>query len=370
MALDPFTLALMSGGAGAAGNLAGGFLGSQGGYSSGDQMFANFNPNLDLATQGSNFDLLSQIGFGNINNVPDQLQQLLGKINSLPIEERMKRRATNFLPQAFERSAAGQNPFDMPRGQAVQRTLGRLGIDADGLQTIVGQRNQQREQIQRLNEAGLGGMQIDTILNRAKASGTAAELLGGAADFARTGQPGQGIGQDLFNRDERQLGDLQDRLGVMANFGGINPAQLFESLTDAKLDQNLRLIEQQLGMSTALSGGLAPGSQAGSQAAGQQSQSSLNAAQIAAQQAQAANQLRQQASQDQAGSMAGGVSSALGGLGSTIGNAGILSQLFSQQPQTQQFSAGLAGGGLSPQGLQGISNRFSVPGVSQFGGGF
>jgi len=350
--MDPMTLALVGGGVGAAGNVAGGFLGGlTGGTSSGDMISSNFNPSLDPAIQASNYDLLSQIGFGNINNMPDPLQQLVGKINALPIEERIKRRAINFLPKSMKLQARGMDPFDYTRGHEVKTALKRLGIDATGLQDIAAQRDQQRAQIQQLRDAGLGGMQTDVILNRARAAQTANQLLGGAADFARTGQPGQGIGQDLFARDERQMADLQDRLGVMANFGGINPAQLFESLTDAKLDQNLRLIEQQLGMSTALQAALAPGSAAGSQAAGQSSGASLNAAQIAAQQAMAANQLRQQASQDQAGSLANGIGSALGGLGSAFGNAALMKGIFAQQqiPQTQQFTTGLVPGSTASQ---------------------
>lgn len=373
MVLDPATLAMIGGGVGAAGNVAGGLLGMGGGYSSGDQIMATFNPNLDLAMQASNYDLLSQIGFGNINNIPDPLRQLQGRIEQLPIEERMKRRAINKLPAALRRVNDGRDVFDFNKGNAVENTLRRAGIDEAGLRDLVAQSEQQKAQIQQLRDAGLGGMQTDVILNRARAAQAANQLLGGAADFARTGQPGQGIGQDLFNRDERQLADLQDRLGVMANFGGINPAQLFESLTDAKLDQNLRLIEQQLGMSTALQAALAPGSQAGSQAAGQQSQASLNAAQIAAQQAIAANQLRQNAAQDQAGSLASGIGSAIGGIGSAIGNAALMKGIFSQQaaqPLSSQFSSGLAGGGLSPQGIQNISNRFAVPGLSTTPGGF
>lgn len=348
---------LLGGLIGAGGNIAGGLLAADGmGVSSGDIINSYYNPSLDAALQGSNFDLLSQIGLSNINNIPDPIQQLIGRIEQLPLEERMKRRAINFLPKAISRQEKGKDPFDMRRGQAVKNTLRRMGIDATGLQNLVDQRSQQQEQIQALRDAGLGGIQTDVILNRANTARTASELLGGAADFVRTGQPGNPLTQDLFARDERQLADLQDRFGVLANFGGMNQAQFAEAITDARLDQNLRLIEQQLGMSSALSNALRGGSAAGSQAASQSSGNSLNAAQIAAQQAMASNSLRAQMNANQALSIGNGISSGASALGSAVSNSGLLSQLGqilggSQQTQSA-YTAGLDFSGPGSSGNQ------------------
>lgn len=359
---DPLSMALIGGGSllGASGNLAGGLLGSTGGMSSGDILNASFNPNLDLALQGSNFDLLSQIGFGNINNVPDPIQQLVGQIEALPLEERRKRRAINALPRVSQNIQSGaENPFDVNKVNALRGVLSRLGISEQGLQDRFTQQNEQRAQIQRLRDAGLDGIQEDVLLNRANAARTSSSLLGSAADLARSGQVSPGLGQELLGRDERQLADLQDRLGVLANFGGINPAQLFDTITDARLNQNLRLLEQQLGASTALQAALAPASAAGSQAAAQQTGSSINAAQIAAQQAMAANQLRQQAQMDQAGSIASGVSGAAGVLGSGLGNMGLLSGILGGQPST---TSGLQFGGPGSTGNQILTD------TARFGG--
>lgn len=208
------------------------------------------------------------------------------------------------------------DPVRLGNKATLSKILKQQGLNISDVQRIFDQQAQFDAQIKQLEDAGLGGIQVDTILNRSNAAKTASELLGGAADFARTGQPGNPLSQTLFDRDERLLGDLQDRLGVLANFGGINQSQLFDSLTDAKLDQNLRLIEQQLGISNALQTTLNPSSAAAANVAAQQAGTSLNSAQLAAQQAIAAGQLRQAGEMNRGTSLGNGVGTGSSSVGS------------------------------------------------------
>lgn len=367
--------AIIGGLLGAGGQVAGGLLGQGTG---GQGKTANYNPNLDLAIQAALFSGLDPIGFGDINSVPGPIEQLIGQINSSSLVSKTRNRALTALNSirndpSLLTDPYGKNftfdevlsflkdPSKLPEGRKVADpiaevfrgpqfggsklrsfieeqdsvvpirriprldfVLKKLGMTLDDITRIAEDEKVFRDQIQQLEDAGLGGLQTDTIINRANAARTASELLGGAAEFARTGQPGNPLSQTLFARDERQLADLQDRLGVLANFGGINPAQLFKSLSDAKLDQNLRLIEQQLGMSNALQASLNPATAAASSIAGQSSNASFNAAQIAAQQAAAAAGLRANQASGSSSSLANGVGAGSSSLGSMFSNLGLL----------------------------------------------
>lgn len=394
---------------GAGGQVAGGLLG---GGAGGQGRTVSYSPALDYALQASQYAGLDPLGFGTINQVPGPYQQLLAQLRATPITDRTRSKVfkaldtlrTNpgilddpsgeqFTPEQLmgflqdpSTIPAGRklpNSFDAVRSLGLtgdralkflqeqtsslplvnlprtQKILREQGLDFESIRSIFDQEKQFNADMQKLRDAGLGGIQTDTILNRANAAKTASELLGGAADFARTGQPGQGIGQDLFARDERQMADLRDQLGVMANFGGINPAQLFESLTDAKLDQNLRLIEQQLGMSNALQATLNPATAAASSIAGQGSGASMNAAQIAAQQAQAAAALRSNQQQASSSSLANGIAGGLGSLGSGIGNAMLFSSLLGNQG-SQMSPPSYTSAGLN---FDNVAGSFATPGV-------
>lgn len=363
--------AVIGGLLGAGGQVAGGLLGQGTG---GQGKTANYNPNLDLALQAALFSGLDPLGFGDINTVPGPIQQLVGDLQSTGAVQKTRNRALAALERIRRNPELVSDPFGeaftvqqirgflddpstIPEGRSLptqsnfamrnrdkiaqdifnkgrslpiegakylKKLLKNQGMSIEDLQGIFEQEARFQEQIKKLNDAGLGGIQTDTIINRANAARTASELLGGAADFAQTGQPGNPLSQTLFARDERQLQELQDRLGVLANFGGINPAQLFESLSDAKLDQNLRLIEQQLGMSNALQASLSPATAAASSIASQGANASFNAAQIAAQQAAAAAGLRANQASGSSSSLANGVGAGSSSLGSMFSNLGLL----------------------------------------------
>lgn len=365
---------------GAGGNIAGGLLG---GASGGQGKTSYYNPYLDYALQASQFDALNGIGFGNINNVPDPWQQLIGKLQSTAMDDKTRRRAmaalnnvrqdptllsdpygTNFTQeQVLEAQRTGQVPF----GRTVQfipndiRTLvdqrggvppnglpilnvGRLstalqaaGLSLDDLNGVLQQEADQKAQRERFKAAGLDKLNEQTIINRARANATANDLIGGAAAFAGGG-PLNETGNALLARDNRQLHDLEQQLGLASNFGGMNWGQAVKQLTNAHLDQQLRLIEQQLGMSTSIQAALNPGQTAASQSAAASSSTSMNAAQIAAAQAQAANQLRAQQAQNASGSLANGIGNAFAGLGQTISNQSLLNQL--NKNYTSGFNTG------------------------------
>lgn len=389
-------LAAIGGLLSAGGQIAGGYLGQTGTSSPRESVY---NPNLDLALQAGQFDSLNTIGFGNINKIPSPYQQLVDRLNSVSMPSKTRNKVLSALNNIRTDPSARDDPFgrnfspqelkdwfqrgDTPgapsgrQGQykkgeangkwetwtsmpiegvsALSRALKGTGLNIRGLKDIFAREDEFQAQIKRLNDAGLGKLNEQTILSRANAAATAAQLTGGAADFAKGGNP-SGLNLDIFNRDEKQMQELESRLGMMANFGGINPATMFESLTDAKLDQNLRLIEQQLGMSNALSAALNPGIAASSGAGAASSGGTMNAVQIAAQQAQAANSIRAQTQSNNATSMANGVAGGLGSLGSSIGNYSLMQQLNSLQTQnlggSSNYTAGLNFSGPGSTGNQ------------------
>lgn len=89
--------AVLSGLLSAGGQAAAGYLGSQGGTKPSDMVMPYYNPYLDYGLQSTNFDALNQLGFGNINNIPDPLQVLMGRISAAPVDNKTKRRAMTSL---------------------------------------------------------------------------------------------------------------------------------------------------------------------------------------------------------------------------------------------------------------------------------
>lgn len=384
--------AIIGGLLGAGGQVAGGLLGQGTG---GQGKTSNFDPNLDLATQATLFSALDPLGFGQISSVPSPFEQLVGRLNSTPMANKNRNRALAALnlirdnpellsdPRGNNFSAEQvrgflQDPSTVPEGRKIadavaqkfagyggsgkqfqnavnstgnvvpvkrvarlEAALKRLGMTTDDLSKLVEQETKFNAQMKELEDAGIGGMRTDTIINRAKAAATAAGLIGGAASFAETGQPGNELARNLLARDENQLQNLQERLGLAANFGGINPSALFSTLSDARLDQNARLIEQQLGVSNALQASLNPAFAAASSVANQNNQTALNSAQIAAQQAMAAAGLRSQGAQASSSSLANGVGSGSSALGSMFANLGLLSSR-DLNANSDQFSAGFS----------------------------
>lgn len=369
MVLDPMTMALVGGGSllGAGGQLAGGLL-SGGGMKARDMVIPTYDPALNLAAQASSLNTMSGLGFGNIGSIPDPLEQLIGRIQSAQIDEKTKRRAIAGLSSIRQQVESGVGIDEAIAGARnsgrITQTLGRLGMSTADIPGVFDDRARFNKQMESLRAAGLDDINTDTILNRYRAANTASQLIGAASDMASTGEPQDELGRQLLARDQRAMNDLQTQLGLRANFGGINPAVFGKTFADAQMDQNLRVLEQALGISGAIQTALSPYTAA----AGQDVDRSMNAAQIAAQQAQAANQLRAQMAQNQAQSTGAGIAGALGSLGSGLSNLGLLSSLGGGQPTGLSGSGATTNTGIGPgpaSGTWGGSSVWQPPSYSQ-----
>lgn len=326
MVLDPATMAAISGGISAAGNLAGGFLGAQGGLSPGEMIIPSFDVQGDPGLAAQQYDALNQLGFGNVNSVPGPLAQLVNRINGMSLDEKTKRRALVSLADI----AAGRSES---RPGRLTQVLSRLGMTREDVYSIVQQDAQFRDQQAKLAER-LGVMNQDTVLNRARAASAASQLLGEAGQYATGGQPSN-FQQSLLNRLNRNIDEQEQAYLLRAQYGGFNPAFGLERFQQARQDSELTALTQAVQAAAALTGGLNQGLQAAQTSAGLNSGASMNALQIAAQQAQAANALAQQTSINRADSLANGVAGAANALGGGFLSAGILSQ---PKPATQPIA--------------------------------
>lgn len=317
MVLDPATMAAISGGISAAGNVAGGFLGAQGGISPGEMIIPSFDAQGDLGLAAQQYDALNQLGFGDVNAVPGPLAQLVNRINGMSIDEKTKRRALRSLGDI----AAGRSE-SMP-GRLTQ-ILNRLGLTRSDVSSVVERDNKFREQQRQLSDR-LGVLNQDTVLNRAQAAASASQLLGEAGQYATGGQPSN-FQQSLLNRLNRNIDNQEQAYLLRAQYGGFNPAYGIEQFQNARQDSELTALTQAVQAATALTSGLSGGLQAAQSSAGLNSGATMNALQIAAQQAQAANALNNAASINRADSLANGVAGGANALAGGFMSAGILGQ--------------------------------------------
>lgn len=323
--MDPMTMAAIGGGAmNAGGSIAGAFMGA-GGLNTGDLIMPTYDPMNDLGLSSSLFDALNQIGFGNIQNVPSPIQQLVNRINSLSIDEKTKRRALTALPKAIKKMPQGTKLSDVYRGGRLNTALKKMGLSQSDLMNTIRQDADFKER-QKVLYDQLGPINTDTILNRARASASAAQLLGDAGRFA-TGADPTAIQSGLLNRINRGIDDQEQAYLLRSQYGGFNPAAGLEGIQRMREDSDLTALTQAVQMAAALTGGLSGGSQVSQSASGQMSNASLGALGIAANQAQAANALRQQASLNNSDSMANGISGAFGGIGNGLMSAGMFNAM-------------------------------------------
>lgn len=360
MPIDPVTLSMAAGSAlNAGGQIFGGLMGASGQMSPGDMIMPYFDPSMDAAFMAQQFDALNMLGFGNIYNNPGPYQELIGRINKSNLSERTKRRAQLYVQNQMQQARnqpliRGDDP-NYRRDRWIE-TSKKLGVTDADLASIISRQNEFEAQRQRLSDAGLGKLNEQTILGRAQAAASAAQLAGAGASFATSGDVSNNpLIQSLLDRDNRQLQNLEQRLGMMANFGGLSPANFAQTLSDAQLDQQIRVLEQALGASAALSGALQPGQAANAN----NGQLNANAAQIVASQAQAANQLRAQIADNQATSLANGVSGGLGALGSDLSSLGGM--LANQRFQAQQGALDREAMSRFYGGSQGFTAGFQTP---------
>lgn len=344
---------------GAGGQLAGGILASKGGLSNGDIVNPVFDPNLNLAYQAAQMNALSGLGFGDVNTLPTPVQQLMGRIQGASIDEKTKRRALVAL-QGIQSGIGGGADFNTAlagtKNQGrLQQVMSRLGLTNEDVSRTFDSTAAFNQQIQKLRDAGLGGLNTDTILSRYRAANDAAQLIGSASQYGQTGQA-NGLVESLLNQDNRNLERFATRAGLQAQFGGASQAAAQKAISDAQLDQQLRVIQQALGLSSGIQAALNPATAA----AGSASAGNANAAQIAAMQAQAANSLRNQVSQDRALSLGNAISGAAGSVGSGVSDSiNVLGMILGSNFQ--------GNAGLGSAGIGSVVNGFGAAGGSAAG---
>lgn len=103
--------AVLAGILGAGGSIAGGVLGSQGGVKPSDMIQPSYNPALDYALQVAQYDALNQLGFGNLSNIPNPMQQLTGQINAANVDNKTKRRALVALQNISQDPTLIEDPY-------------------------------------------------------------------------------------------------------------------------------------------------------------------------------------------------------------------------------------------------------------------
>jgi len=308
--------AILGGGAlMAGGSVAGGFLG-QPGYSSGDQILPQFDPNTNLTNAAANFDAMNMLGFGDIASLPSPTQRLVGQIQALQLDEKTKRRGLLGLSQLFE---GGQitpqlEPF-------VDAVISRVGVSRDDLGTLMERDASFRQQQQDLQE--LSGIQTDTVMERARAAQAASQLLGSAASAA-TGGELTALQRQIRGSLERNLADAEERALLQGRFGGFNPSETLEGIADARGELDLRAIEQSLLLASGLTQGLGGGLGFAQNAQANSNNANLGAAGIAAQQSAAANALQAQVNSESATSLANGIGGGIAQFGNSLSSLGVL----------------------------------------------
>ena len=345
----------------AGGSIAGAELG-QASSSQGDLTLASSDPRNNLELAASNFDAFNQLGFGDINNIPSPFQRLVDQINSLPLDEKTKRRGLIALqrfmdvgvrPDLIERKNFGDaKTFDKYLGAV----LSRVGMTFSDLDVLMERQDAFKEHIAGLQD--LAGINADTLRNRARAGQTSSQLIGEAADIASRGQGGEAFNKRLATirgQIDRSIDQSEERTLLQGQFGGFNPSAGLEGIANLRADSELRAFEQSLMQSLSFASGITGALNSGLNAAQNSATLSVGANQgaltTAANQANAANQLMANLAINNSDSRAAGYSGALGAIGQGITIASILNSR-----DTGTTSPGFSdGGGFNPN----ISSGFT-----------
>jgi len=332
----------------AGGSIAGAELG-QASSSQGDLTLASSDPRNNLELAASNFDAFNQLGFGDINNIPSPFQRLVDQINSLPLDEKTKRRGLISLQRFMDGDA---KKF----GKYLGAVLSRVGMTFSDLDVLMERQDAFKEQIAGLQD--LAGINADTLRNRARAGQTSSQLIGEAADIASRGQGGEAFNKRLATirgQIDRSIDQSEERTLLQGQFGGFNPSAGLEGIANLRADSELRAFEQSLMQSLSFASGITGALNSGLNAAQNSATLSAGANQgaltTAANQANAANQLQGNLAINNSDSRAAGYSGALGAIGQGIQVGSILNSL-----DTGATSPGFSdGGGFNPN----ISSGFT-----------
>jgi len=312
----------------AAAIIAGGLIGAGGSIyaaeagkpsgSQGDLTAAHLDPYLNPALQGSISDAMQLIGRGNFGNEPSQIEQLIGRIMAMPIDNKLKRRALASIQDIRE----GRDP---QRPRELTGVLGRVGLTNADLISTIEQSVAFDERQDRLREEFEPILET-TVRNRAQAAQQASQLLADASGFSQFGTPQTPFQQAALDRITRGIDDQEEQFLLQANFGGFQPGAGLEDLQRARIDAPFTALEQSLAASMGLTAGLGGGLELAQQSAGQSANLGLGAAGVSAGQAQAANALRSRADLAAANARAQGIAGGFGSLGTGIANAGLIYQ--------------------------------------------
>jgi hypothetical protein len=352
---------------GTAGNIAGGLISANGQMKPSEAIINSYDQYLNPAASAANLNIMSGLGFGNINDMPSVVQQLIGRMQSANIDEKGKRRAEKSLLQIQNRLAQGmsfEEAFkDSKNTGRLDQINTRLGLTRADVAKMFEQKKVQDADTEWLRSQDMDRINRDTVASRYQAANDASQLIGQASKYAQTGEAGGIVGL-VKQQYDLQLKKLRDRAEMLQNFGMMPPGQAYGDISDATLNQNLRILEHSLGISGAIQNALAPATTA---ASGQNAQN-LNAATIAAQQAAAANQLRAQVADNRASSLGSAISGAASSLGSGLGNLGLMSSMYGQTPTNPGLSS--AGSGYGSSANNGINAWASGGGQMAPIGGF
>lgn len=344
--------------AGAAGGQIGaGALANKGGVGFGDTIQAFNDPQLNVALQAFTQDALGSIGRFDAVQAPNQFEELVGRIQALPIDEKNKRRALTTLFQIQK----GMSPEELRSPGRLANVLERLGValneaapgQDDDLARIFEEVKRAETNQRALEESGAIEQNRQIVFDRLRTASAAAQQGQAAAQFAETGTPQNAFQQALFDQQQRRDREFREAALGNANFGNLGVNQAFDSIRENEERSPLRLIEAALQASTGLSATLQPGQQAAGEASAQNVGAAQGAAQIAAQQGAALNSI--QAQQRDPSALANGISAGTSALTSGF-NTALLSGAFG------------GGGGAGPGApVGGVSAAGRAPGTNPLG---
>ena len=312
----------------------------------GNRVAASLIPGSDFATQLAVYDAARQLGLGDPNILRSARPSLevFNAVQSLPIDEKSKRRALLGIEQAMN----GQQPDYY---ESTRDVLARAGYSINDLADYAERDRQFNEMIDSIDT----DLDRQTFDNRQQATANLAEL---ANLFSSGGFRGSDVFDTIRNQmvaeNERDLDNLETRTQLQAQFGGYNPGARLQGIDQERGllggRSTLQALEQSLLVAAGAQNLLTPGTQAIQGAAQLSNNERIGALGIAAQQANAANSLATQRSIEGATSLANGIGGAAQILGNTVGNLGVLYG-------TGAFDTGSTAPGTGGSNYQNLQNR-------------
>ncbi len=335
--------ALILGGAGllgAGGNIAGGLTADQT-PPSGDLVAVSNDPFANPLLSGLEFDAATGLGFADATRIAGPLRDVANRLQALPIDNKQKRRAAIGLaaiarfPDLSPEEALQR--FELERGgrlgassgkilRTTLNTMNRLGFDQQSLQDLGRREAQFNAHQQQLVESGFGGLQIDSILDRARMAQQMGQLGIQASDYA-TGGAVSPLMQNFIDRRSRAIDRDEETALLRAANTGQRPGTIERDFADLRANTEMAAfadtIQAAAGLQQLFSGQRAPAERTTNM--GLQAQS--NALNTAANQANVANQITAQGAMAEGAARSTGIAQGVGGFADSIGSIGQLQML-------------------------------------------